>query len=122
MLKRVVLVILGTLVIALTAGGVAMAGHTPLEIYNDFLADGHLDGTYTTAELKAYLNDSQLHEYYDTSVTDRLDDAVRELVTRETFPFTGFQLLMAGIAVVVLIGGGIALRRLSRPQKSSQKP
>jgi len=38
-------------------------------------------------------------------------------VTRDTFPLTGFQLMMAGIVAVVLVGGGILLRRLSRPRK-----
>jgi hypothetical protein len=36
---------------------------------------------------------------------------------RDTYPLTGFQLMIAGIVAVVLVGGGILLRRLSRPRK-----
>jgi hypothetical protein len=43
---------------------------------------------------------------------------VNDMLTRDTFPFTGFQLMIAGIVAVALVGGGIALRRFSRPQKS----
>jgi hypothetical protein len=120
MVRRITLLILGTLIFALVVSGVAVAGYTPQDIYDDFAADGRLDRTYSDAELNAYLNDAQIHEYGDNSVTDRLDDAVLDLVSRDTFPFTGFQLLMAGIVVVVLIGGGIALRRFSRPAKPSE--
>ncbi len=56
--------------------------------------------------------------YGDSSVTDPLDDLVTDMLTRDEFPFTGFQLMIAGIVAVALVGGGIALRRLSRPQKS----
>jgi hypothetical protein len=111
---------LGALIFALVLTGVAVAGYTPQDIYNDFYADGDLDNRYSDAELHAYLNDAQVHEYGDSSITSRLDEAVLDLVTRDVFPFTGFQLTMAGIVVVVLIGGGIALRRLSRPRRSSE--
>jgi len=43
-----------------------------------------------------------------------------DLLDRDEFPFTGFQLMIAGIVVVVLIGGGVALRLATRPRKSSQ--
>jgi hypothetical protein len=119
MVKRVTFLVLGTLIFALVVSGVAMAGHSPQNIYDDFRAHGKLVTHYTDAELHAYLNDAQIHEYGDSSVTGRLDNVVLDLVTRETFPFTGFQLMMAGIVVVALIGGGIALRRLSRPHKPS---
>jgi hypothetical protein len=119
MAKRVTFLVLGVLVFSLVLSGVAIAGNTPQDIYNDFYADGNLKNNYTDAELHAYLNDAQVHEYGDSSVTSRLDEAVLDLVTRNVFPFTGFQLMMAGIVVVVLIGGGIALRRFSRPRKSS---
>lgn len=120
MAKRVTFILLGTLILALVVSGVAVAGFTPQDIYNDFLADGDLDNNYTDAELRAYLNDAQVHQYGDKSVIDRLDDKVLDLVSRDTFPFTGFQLMLAGVVVVVLIGGGIALRRFSRPRKPSE--
>jgi hypothetical protein len=43
---------------------------------------------------------------------------VNDLLTREEFPFTGFQMMIAGIVAVALVGGGVALRRFTRPQKS----
>jgi hypothetical protein len=39
------------------------------------------------------------------------------LLARGSFPLTGFQLMIAGIVAVVLVGGGILLRRMSRSQK-----
>lgn len=120
MRKRFIFLILGALVFSLVLSGVALAGYTPQDIYNDYLADGDLDNTYTDAELRAYLNDAQVHQYGDSSITSPLDQKVLDLTTREVFPFTGFQLMMAGIVVVVLIVGGVLLRRYSRPRKPSE--
>jgi hypothetical protein len=119
MAKRVTLLILGSLVLTLLLSTTAMAW-TPQEIYDDFAQNGKLTRDYTDNELRAYLNDSSLDQYGDRDVKDRLDDAIMDLLDRETFPFTGFQMMVAGIVVVVLVGGGIALRLLSRPRKSSQ--
>jgi hypothetical protein len=117
--KRVSLLVLASVVITLLLTTVAVAW-TPQDIYNDFSANGKLTREYTAAELQAYLNDATLEQYADKDIKARLDTAVRELIDRDVFPFTGFQLMMAGIVVVVLIGGGVALRLLSRPRKSSQ--
>lgn len=116
MTKRLIVLILGAAVILLLMTSVALAA-TPQDIYNDYL-DGDLDGTYTDQELQAYLDDATIHMYGNSSVTDPLDDLVTDMLTRDEFPFTGFQLMIAGIVAVALVGGGIALRRLSRPQKS----
>ncbi len=117
MRKRMTLVILGSIVITLLLTAAALAW-TPQDIYNDFAQNGRLTRDYTEAELKAYLNDATLAQYADSSIKDPLDSAVLDLVQRDVFPFTGFQLMIAGIVVVVLIGGGLALRRFSRPQRS----
>jgi hypothetical protein len=116
MFKRVILLVLGSLVITLLLTTVAMAW-TPQEIYDDFAQNGKLTRDYTDAELRAYLDDATVAMYGDKGIKDRLDDAVMDLLERETFPFTGFQLMIAGIVVVVLVGGGITLRLLSRPRK-----
>ncbi len=132
MKKRVLFLILGALVIGLTMTSVALADaatwHSPQYIYDDYAGTppdggdpGILDakGTpYTDEELQAYLNDATIHMYGDSSVTKPLDELVTDMLARDEFPFTGFQMLLAGIVAVVLVGGGIALRRLSRPQKS----
>jgi hypothetical protein len=119
MVKRVILLVIGSLVITLLLATVAMAW-TPQEIYNDFAANGKLTRDYTDAELRAYLNDATLAQYADQDIKDRLDSAVKDILDRDEFPFTGFQLALAGIVVVCLIGGGVALRLISRPRKSRQ--
>ncbi|MCE5254627.1 MAG: hypothetical protein LLG45_10575 [Actinomycetia bacterium] len=120
MLKRAMLVVLGALAITILVSTGAVAGWSPQDIYDDFAANGALTRDYTDAELQAYLNDATLAQYGDKEIQDRLDDAVMDLIDREVFPFTGFQLMIAGIVVVVLIGGGVALRLLSKPRKPSQ--
>jgi hypothetical protein len=117
MLKRLLILILAVMAITLLMTTVALAA-TPQDIYNDYADNGKLDHHYTDAELRAYLNDATLHQYGNPTIIHRLDDVVNDLLTRDTFPFTGFQLLIAGIVAVALVGGGIGLRRLSRPQKS----
>jgi hypothetical protein len=116
MFKRVIILVLSAMAITLLLATVAVAW-TPQEIYDDFAQNGRLSRDYSDAELHAYLNDSSLAQYGDKDIKDRLDDAVMDLIERDTFPFTGFQMMIAGIVVVVLIGGGIALRLLSRPRK-----
>ena len=117
MAKRLVFIVLGALLISLVVTSVALAA-TPQDIYDDYRDNGKLDNTYTDAELRAYLNDANVHQYGDSSVLGRLDNLANDLLSRDVFPFTGFQLMIAGIIAVVLIGGGISLRRLSRPRKS----
>jgi hypothetical protein len=117
MVKRMVLLVFGALVVGLLMTAVALAS-TPQNIYDDFSDNGKLDKHYSDKELHDYLNDATLHQYGDHDKIHRLDDVVNDMLTRDTFPFTGFQLMIAGIAAVALVGGGVALRRFSRPQKS----
>jgi len=119
MVRRVVLLLLGVVLATLLLSTVALAW-TPQDIYDDFATNGRLTQDYTDAELNAYLNDATVAAYANQSVKDRLDDAVMQLINRDTFPFTGFQIMIAVIVVVVLIGGGLALRLLTRPRKPSQ--
>jgi hypothetical protein len=119
--KRAIFLILGSLVITLLFTSVAMAGWTPADIYNDYAQNGKLTRDYTDEELHAYLNDAMTDIYPNQAIKDRLDDAVMDLLDRDVFPFTGFQLMIAGIVVVVLIGGGVALRLLTRTPRSSEK-
>ena len=39
---------------------------------------------------------------------------------RDVFPVSGFQIAMVVLVVVILIAGGIALRRLSRPRTPAE--
>lgn len=122
MARRFVLLIVGSLLLTVLLTTAAIAGPpwTPQDIYDDFAKNGKLTRDYTDRELKAYLNDAVVPIYADKSIMDRLDDAVMDLLDRDEFPFTGFQLMIAGIVVVVLIGGGVALRLATRTRKSSQ--
>ncbi len=119
MLKRLALLALGSVIITMLFAGVAIAGWTPQDIYDDFAKNGKLTRDYTPAEMRAYLNDASLAQYGSKDIKDPLDHVVVDLLNqdRDTFPFTGFQLMIAGIVVVVLIGGGLALRHFSRPQR-----
>jgi len=111
-MKKIALLSLLVIALSLVFTGVALAA-TPQDIYNDWAADGDLDGTYTEAELRAYLNDATTHQYGNAQIVDSLDRKVNELLTRDEFPFTGAQIALIVIAVVALLGGGAALRRFA---------
>ena len=111
-MKKIALLSLLVIALSLVFTGVALAA-TPQDIYDDWAADGDLDGTYTEAELRAYLNDATVHQYGDPQMVNTLDRKVNELLTREEFPFTGAQIALMAIAVIALLGGGVALRRFA---------
>jgi hypothetical protein len=119
MIKRIALLLLASVLIALVWGSVALAW-TPHEIYQDFADNGKFSHPYTDDELRSALSDATLAQYGDREVKARLDQAIMDQLGRESFPFTGFQLMIAGIVVVVLIAGGVALRLLSKPRRSSR--
>lgn len=113
MFKRMLFLVLGALVITLLIATVALAA-TPEDIYND-LVDGTLDGSYTPEELQAYEDDSTYAQY---PLPPNPQDPIEEEGTTDTFPYTGFQMMIAGLVAVALVGGGFALRRLSRSRES----
>jgi hypothetical protein len=119
--KRLLIVIIGAIVLTLLVQTVALAGWTPQDIYDDFATNGKLTRAYTDAELQAYLNDSTLAQYGDNDIKKRLDDVVKDRLSRQEYPFTGFQIAILVVVVVALVGGGFALRQLSRPKKPAQK-
>jgi hypothetical protein len=113
--KRVI--IFSTVVVALVMAfsGVALAA-TAQDIYNDYAGNGKLDGTYTNAELKAYLNDATIGQYADEATKGELDTLVTSMLkgNRGEFPFTGMELALLALGAVVLVGAGVALRRATR--------
>jgi hypothetical protein len=111
MLKRLMILTFAVLAITMAMGGLAFAA-TWQDIHTD-LQDGSLDGRYTADELRDYLYNATEGEY-NQIVQDRLDQLTDSVTDRDTFPFTGFQMMIAGVVAVVLVGGGIALRRFSR--------
>jgi len=108
--------LLGLLVVVLVLGFATVArAATPQDIYNDFAQDGRLDGRYTDAELRAYLNDATIHMYAPPPITSELDREVRKRLTpRPDFPFTGVEILSMLVAVAALVGGGVVVRLRSR--------
>lgn len=104
-------------ILVLALGGTALAA-SPQDIYDDYAADGKLDGTYTTAEIQAYLNDATVHQYGSADVLTALDALLTKTLgdstDRSTFPFTGAEMALIVLGGVVLVGGGLALRRTSR--------
>jgi len=119
-MKKILLLVLAVIIITLLVAPVVLAatgtGTDPIDIYNDFVANhGKLTGHYTHDQLEAYLNNLYVHEYMDKGVLSQLDKLVAgDLGGRNSFPFTGFQMMIAGIVAVALVGGGFALRRFSR--------
>ena len=120
-MKRVVLFAVALVALFAALSGIAYAA-SPQDIYNDYLADGKLDGNYTAAELRAYLSDATLDQYGDPALLTALDGIAQDMLAdinqggtgHDEFPFTGFQVVLMALAVAVLVAGGFGLRRLGR--------
>ena len=114
-MKKTVILLIAAAVLFVGLGTWAFAA-TPQDIWEDFNDDGVLNGTYTDAELRAYLNDATLHQYPpDSTKIKTLDTIVRGILTaRDRFPFTGTEIALFAIAALVLLAGGFGLRRLAR--------
>jgi len=111
MVRRILLSTFVALVMLLIVVPVALAA-TPQDIYDDYRDNGKLDGTYTQAELLAYLNDPTIHQYGDSSILEPLDDLIRDMTKqREVMPFTGYSLLLVAGGALLFIGVGLLLRR-----------
>jgi hypothetical protein len=114
--KKALVLIVVTMVLFFALSGVALAA-TPQDIYDDYDDNGRLDGTYTDAELIAYLNSAYVHQYGEPTVLTELDSIVRSILSaRDRFPFTGFQIALFVIVALALVGAGVGLRRLARRQ------
>jgi hypothetical protein len=111
-----ILLLVGLIAVLFAAlSGIAYAA-SPQDIWSDYNDNGKLDGTYTTDELNAYLNNATLHQYPpDAGKVQALDTLVRGILQgRNRFPFTGSEALLLGVGVVALLGTGLGLRRLAR--------
>ncbi len=120
MRMRVILLVIAMWCAFLAWSGVALAASAQ-DIYDDYMTNGYLTGTYTDAELQAFLGDASLHQYGDPTIISSIDTAVSSLLTSESatggrhdFPFTGAQLALMALAALALIGAGVGLRRLAR--------
>ena len=113
-MTRVLLLTTVTVVLFLALSGVALAA-TPQQIYDDYEDNGVLDGTYTDAELIAYLNSAYVHQYGNPTVLTELDSLVNSILSaRDRYPFTGFEIALFVVAALALAGAGLGLRRLAR--------
>lgn len=114
-MKKTLILLIAAAVLFVGLGTLAFAA-TPQDIWEDFNDNGVLDGTYTDAELRAYLNDATLHQYPpDSTKIKTLDTIVRGILTaRDRFPFTGTEIALLAVGALVLLAGGLGLRRLAR--------
>lgn len=114
-MKKTVVLLTMVVFLVLALSGVALAA-TAQDIYDDYAPDLKLDGAYTSGELQAYLSDATVHQYGNSAVVSSLDTIVSSMLTEErsNFPFTGAQIAMMVAGALLMIGGGIGLRRLAR--------
>jgi hypothetical protein len=63
---------------AQTVAAVAPPRPTPIDVYNDFIADGKLDRVYPKTVLTALVNDASLNQYGDPLVMMQLRRAARQ--------------------------------------------
>jgi hypothetical protein len=113
-MKKAILLALAVVLFLFVLGGVAAAAASPQDIYDDYALHGKLTGTYTKAELLAYLNDANIHQYGDATIVAALDALIKDMMARNQFPFTGAQLGLIAAVAVILIAAGFTLRRLTR--------
>ena len=116
-MKKMLILVLAVVLLSVVLGTWAFAA-TPQDIYDDYADNGVLDGTYTDAELQAYLNDATLHQYPpDATKVRELDALVRGMLAdRDEYPYTGMgvEIALMAVGAVVLLGAGLGLRRMGR--------
>jgi hypothetical protein len=116
-------------VAALFAAPAALAA-TPEQIYDDFAADGKLDGNYEIAELQATLQSPIVQGYPGVTVVTRLRPAIQrqvaaqrqpleEAVERGGLPFTGLDLALLTAGALFLLAFGFSLRRLAKAKQQT---
>lgn len=137
-MRKIGLLVVVTMLLVLGVVAVAQAA-SPQDIYNDYAVDSALTGPYTAAELQAYLDDATIDQYGDPAVRNPLDalvgrvlgvfqaqpgisfaDALEQALgqttgeDRDTFPFTGFEVVLVLFGSLLLLGSGVAVRRATR--------
>jgi hypothetical protein len=114
-------------VAALLAAPAALAA-TPEQIYEDFAADGRLDGNYEIADLQATLQSPIVQGYPDRTVVTQLRPTIQrrvaaqrqplgEAVERGGLPFTGLDLALLTAGGMFLLAFGASLRRLAKAKQ-----
>lgn len=116
-MKRVIILSMIVAALVMALPGLALAaGTTPQDIYNDYAKDKQLDGTYTDAQLEAFLKDANSQQYADEQTITELETLIRTRLNkgRSEFPFTGLEMALVAVGALVLIGGGVILRKTTR--------
>lgn len=136
-------VVLAVCAAAFVCAPAAMAA-SPSDIYRDLADNGQLDGTYTKAEMKAFLEDAPVQGYGNAVVApstptpkpaqpaaakpaqpaggvagDVTDEpspapAIQSTATVEALPFTGAELGVLALVGASLLVGGFLLRASAR--------
>jgi hypothetical protein len=98
----------------------AVAASDPISsIVRDVAADGHVDGHYTSAQLRAALNSPLLAQYGGSGGVAGVQAALTHNTQPGTgrsgqLPFTGADIALFLAVGGVLVVAGVALRRLGR--------
>ena len=98
----------------------AFAGDTTSAIVRDVAADGHVDGHYTAAQLRAALASPLLQQYGGSGGVAGVQAALTHHTPpgtghhSGTLPFTGADIVLFLAIGGVLVAAGFGLRRLGR--------
>jgi hypothetical protein len=126
MVQRLTVVLAILAAVFVGVPGALAAG--PRDIYKDLADNGRVDGTYTRAEMNAFLQSASVQGYGNPviatpqpagdvagAVTDPVEaEPLSETATVGTLPFTGAELGLLGLVGAALLGGGVLLRLSTR--------
>jgi hypothetical protein len=112
---------------AILVGAPGALAATPADIYRDLADNGELNGTYTRAEMRAFLQNAPVQGYGNAVVTPgaavvtlgaadaaAADPVDADVVTVGALPFTGADLGVLGAVGGLLLVGGVLLRVSAR--------
>jgi hypothetical protein len=98
---------------ALLLGASPALSATPRQIYNDYVAHGHLTHHYSRADLQRALQSTML-KGYSHGHTAGFQDAIQSPPSHGGLPFTGVDLGLITAGALLLLAFGAALRRFAR--------
>jgi hypothetical protein len=102
----------------------AASAATPEQIYRDYADNGHLDGTYSRADLNRALKDAVLQGYGNPNVQQGLQQELGSQAgvagsagASGGLPFTGLDLTLMAVGGSLLLVTGAGLRRLGKTRR-----
>ena len=120
---------LGAIVVALLVAAPIATAATPEQIYNDYAANGKLDGTYSVSDLQRALKDVVLQGYggpYHKNLKPAIRQKIVQVKSQQKkvtipavkktggLPFTGLDLALITLGGISLLLLGAGLRRFAR--------